>query len=124
MPLDSAQRAVVDLPPDASGVVVGASGSGKTTAIIARVEALLHAGIAPDELLVLTPTRAGATALRDRLAIAVRMATPGPLARSLAAFAYQLVRAHAVAVGDEPPQLLTGPDEDRMLQDLLDGDGT
>jgi len=122
MPLDSAQRAVVDLPPDASGVVVGASGSGKTTAIIARVEALLHAGIAPDELLVLTPTRAGATALRDRLAIAVRMATPGPLARSLAAFAYQLVRAHAVAVGDEPPQLLTGPDEDRMLQDLLDGD--
>ncbi|MFM9598132.1 UvrD-helicase domain-containing protein, partial [Streptomyces scabiei] len=78
-----------------SGVVVGAPGSGKTTAIVERVRALLAAGLDPDEVLVLTPTRSSATALRDRLALAVRVATPGPLARSVAAFAYQLVRAHA-----------------------------
>ncbi|WP_431801261.1 ATP-dependent helicase [Microbacterium sp. bgisy203] len=122
MPLDPAQRAVVDLPADASGVVVGAPGSGKTTAIVERVAALLTAGLDADEVLVLTPTRQGATELRDRLALAVRIATPGPLARSVAAFAYQLVRAHAVHSGLEPPQLLTGPDEDRIVQELLDGD--
>lgn len=122
MPLDSAQRAVVDLPPEASGVVVGSPGSGKTTVIVERVAALLRSGLSPEEVVVLTPTRPGATELRDRLALAVRVATPGPLARSVAAFAYALVRAHAVHAGLESPQLLTGPDEDRILQDLLDGD--
>ena len=91
MPIDPAQRAVVALAPTASGVVVGAPGSGKTTAVVARVRALLEAGLAPDEVLVLTPTRQAATVLRDRLALEVRVATPGPLARSLAAVAYQLV---------------------------------
>ncbi|WP_242088910.1 UvrD-helicase domain-containing protein, partial [Microbacterium lacticum] len=118
MPLDPAQRAVVELAPQASGVVVGTPGSGKTTAVVARVRALLAAGLAPEEVLVLTPTRQAATALRDRLAIAVGVATPGPLARSVAAFAYQLVRAHAVHAGLDQPQLLTGPDEDRIVQDL------
>ena len=122
MPLDPAQRAVVALAPTASGVVVGAPGSGKTTTVVARVRALLEAGLAPDEVLVLTPTRQAATVLRDRLALEVRVATPGPLARSLAAVAYQLVRANAVHAGLPQPQLLTGPDEDRIVQDLLDGD--
>ncbi|PZU49626.1 MAG: ATP-dependent helicase [Microbacterium sp.] len=122
MSLDPAQRTVVALPTGASGVVAGAPGSGKTTVIVDRVVALLEAGCAPDEVLVLTPTRSSATVLRDRLALAVRVATPGPLARSIAAFAYQLVRANAVHAGLEPPQLLTGPDEDRIVQDLLDGD--
>ncbi|MFT4052248.1 MAG: ATP-dependent DNA helicase [Microbacterium sp.] len=122
MLLDPAQRAVALLPASASGVVAGAPGSGKTTTIVARVAALLSAGVAPGEVLVLTPTRQAATGLRDRLGIAVRIATPGPLARSLAAFAYQLVRANAVHTGLEPPLLLTGPDEDGIVQDLLDGD--
>ena len=107
---------------EASGVVVGAPGTGKTTALVARVAALVEAGVDPDALLVLTPSRQTATALRDRLALAVGRATSGPLARSVASFAYQLVRATAVAAGDEPPQLLTGGDEDQLIQDLLDGD--
>lgn len=119
---DSAQRVVIDLPVEASGVVVGAPGSGKTTVIVERVAALIDAGIRPEEVLVLTPTRQAATVLRDRLALRVRVATPGPLARSVAAFAYQLVRGHAVHAGAEPPQLLTGPDEDRIVADLLEGD--
>lgn len=120
--LDAAQRAIVDLPDDASGVVVGAAGAGKTEVVVARVVRLLQGGFAPHEVLVLTPTRQGATELRDRLALAVEVATPGPLARSVAAFAYALVRAAAVRAGAEPPQLLTGPDEDQILQDLLTGD--
>lgn len=119
---DPAQAAVAGLPSTASGVVVGAPGSGKTTTLIARVAALVDGGLDPDSLLVLTPSRQTATALRDRLALAVDRATAGPLARSVASFAYQLVRATEVAAGEEPPQLLTGGDEDQLIQDLLDGD--
>ncbi|SDH07996.1 ATP-dependent helicase [Microbacterium pygmaeum] len=120
--LDDAQRAVALLPVDASGVVVGAPGSGKTATVLARAAELVAAGLDPDSLLVLTPSRQTATALRDRLGLAVGRATSGPLARSIASFAYQIVRASAVAAGDEPPQLLTGGDEDQILQDLLEGD--
>lgn len=119
---DTHQRAVIGLPRETSGVVVGAPGSGKTTTLVARIAALVEAGADPDSLLVLTPSRQSATALRDRLALAVGRATSGPLARSIASFAYQLVRATEVAAGEEPPQLLTGGDEDQLIQDLLDGD--
>lgn len=134
---DAAQRAVIDLPPAASGVVVGAPGSGKTSTAIARVAALLRERdevtgqgvgdgggpvLVPEEIVVLTPSRTSATALRDRLALAVGIPTRGALARSVVAFAYQIVRAHAVHSGAETPQLLTGPDEDQLIADLLDGD--
>ncbi|KRB35711.1 ATP-dependent helicase [Microbacterium sp. Root180] len=120
--LDDSQRAVVALASTASGVVVGAPGTGKTTALVARVAALVDGGLDPDAVLVLTPSRQTATALRDRLAIAVDRATSGPLARSVASFAFQLVRARAVASDAEPPQLLTGGDEDQLIHDLLAGD--
>lgn len=119
---DRAQRIVIDLPSDASGVVVGAPGTGKTAVIVERTAALIARGLAPEQVMVLTPTRPAATALRDRLAIAVDVATTGPLAKSVAAFAYQVVRAALVQADADPPQLLTGPDEDRIVQDLLDGD--
>lgn len=129
MTWDAAQRAVIDLPPTASGVVVGAPGSGKTATAIERVGSLVRGSrdgrggaLSPDEIVVLTPSRASATALRDRLAIAVGVATPGALARSIVAFAYQIVRADAVHRGEPTPQLLTGPDEDQLIADLLAGD--
>ncbi|GAA2012151.1 ATP-dependent helicase [Microbacterium ulmi] len=120
--LDDVQRAVAELPAEASGVVVGAPGTGKTATLVARVAHLVAAGLSTDEVLVLTPTRQTATALRDRLALAVGRATSGSLARSIASFGFQLVRAAEVHAGGEPPQLLTGGDEDQLLQDLLDGD--
>lgn len=120
--LDGAQRAVACLPPSASGVVVGAPGSGKTTTLVGRVAHLATRGVDPDAVLVLTPSRQTATALRDRLALAIGRATSGPPARSVASFAFQLVRGAAGLAGDQPPQLLTGGDEDQLIQDLLDGD--
>ena len=140
--LDAAQSDVVMLPPDASGVVIGGPGTGKTEALVARVARLLAvgdiprdmtrdsgqradasaAGLGVDEVLVLTPTRQTATALRDRLALVGGVATPGPLARSMASFAFQLVRAVAVQGGGEPPRLLTAPDQDRIIAELLAGD--
>lgn len=120
--LDDAQSAAAALPAAASAVVVGAPGSGKTASLVARVRSLVAGGIDPDDLLVLTPTRPSATALRDPLGLAVGRATAGPIARSVASFAYHLVRGAEVHAGGEPPQLLTGRDEDQIIQDLLAGD--
>ncbi|HEX5859169.1 MAG TPA: ATP-dependent DNA helicase [Microbacterium sp.] len=120
--LDAAQRAIVDLPAEASCVVVGAPGTGKTTTLVARVERLLDGCLAPEEVLVLTPSRQSATDLRDVLALAAGTATPGSLARSVASFAFHVVRSAEVHAGAEPPQLLTGADEDQIVQDLLEGD--
>ncbi|NYF17303.1 superfamily I DNA/RNA helicase [Microbacterium sp. AK009] len=120
--LDADQSAVVGLPAEASGVVVGAPGSGKTRAVIERFRRLVDEGSDPDEVLVLTPTRQTATLLRDRLSLAAGRATSGAPARSVPSFAFQIVRAAEVASGGEAPQLLTGGDDDQLLRDLLDGD--
>lgn len=120
---DAGQRAVVDAAVDASGVIIGAPGTGKTQTLIDRVAALLgHHALAPEEVLVLTPNRQAATVLRDRIGVRIGQATPGPLARSLGSFAFQLVRGAMVNAGEEPPALLTGADQDRIIADLLAGD--
>ncbi|MDR6865524.1 superfamily I DNA/RNA helicase [Microbacterium resistens] len=121
MPADSRQRDVITAAVDASGTVIGAPGTGKTHALVERVARLLGEDVAlgVDEVLVLTPSRQAATALRDRLGVRIAVATPGPLARSLGSFAFQLVRGAMVGAGHEPPALLTGADQDRIIADLL-----
>lgn len=135
--LDPAQRRVIDARVDASATVIGAPGTGKTTALTERVVRLLNGrdssvasppdapdapSLTVDEVLVLTPHRRGATALRDVIGARLTAATPGAVARSLGSFAFQVVRAEMVRRGDEPPALLTGADQDRVIADLLAGD--
>ena len=123
MTQDAGQQAVISAPADASGVIIGAPGTGKTQTLIDRVTTLLDdETLAPEELLVLTPNRQAATVLRDRIGVRISQATPGPLARSLGSFAFQIVRGAMVRAGEEPPALLTGADQDRIIADLLAGD--
>ena len=68
---DAGQLAVLALPVEASGTVVGAPGTGKTAVLVERVARLIDAGVAADELVVLTPTRVSATRLRDELGVRV-----------------------------------------------------
>ncbi|WP_435743750.1 ATP-dependent helicase [Microbacterium sp. PMB16] len=120
---DAAQRAVVHVAATASGVIIGAPGTGKTRTLVDRVVHLLDSErMRPEEVLVLTPSRQAATALRDRIGVRIGQATPGPLARSLGSFAFQLVRGATVRAGAEPPALLTGADQDRIIAELLAGD--
>lgn len=117
------QREVLDLPAAASGTVIGASGTGKTSVLVERVGRMLEAGaVEPGEIVVLTPTRTSATRLRDELGVRVEVATPGPLARSVGSLAFQIVRGDAVRRGEAPPQLLTGADQDRIIAEILAGD--
>lgn len=119
---DAAQRGVLALAAQASGVVIGAPGTGKTTTLAQRFGRLMAEGYSADEVLVLTPSRQSAATLRDELALASGVVASGSLARSVASFAFQIVRAAEVHAGGLPPVLLTGGDEDQMLQDLLAGD--
>jgi superfamily I DNA/RNA helicase/RecB family exonuclease len=121
--LDASQRAVLDLAEDASAAVLGAPGTGKTTTIVELIaDRVLNRAWSPDHLVVLTPTRASATRLRDRLALRVGVATNGPLARTVNSLAFEIVGNAARAAGDEAPRLVTGGDQDVDIASLLEGD--
>jgi superfamily I DNA/RNA helicase/RecB family exonuclease len=126
--LDDSQRAVVDLPDDASAAVLGAPGTGKTTTVIELVaDRVLDRGWDPSEVLVLTPMRATATRLRDALSVRLGRATAGPMARSVASFAFEIVTEASRAAGVPAPRLVTGAEQDADIGSLLEGhlvDGT
>ncbi|CAN5177259.1 ATP-dependent DNA helicase [soil metagenome] len=120
--LDASQRAVIDLPDDASAAVLGAPGTGKTTTIVELVaDRVLGRGWDPDSLLVLSSSRVAATRLRDRLALRIGRPTNGPLARTVSSFAFEIVGAAARAAGAEPPRLVTGSELDADIAAILEG---
>lgn len=103
-------------------VLLGAPGTGRTTALVealvARVE---RDGADPASLLVLAPSRRAAAALRDRVSARLWRTTTEPLARTPHAYAWALLRRAAVLSGGDPPRLLSGPEQDQVLADLLRG---
>lgn len=119
--LDPSQRRVLALADDASAIVLGVSGSGKTTTLVELVARRLQAGLEPSRLLVLAGSRQAATSLRDRLAAQAGIVTPGPLARSMPSFAHAVLAAEAIAAGRAAPQLLSGAEQDRIIAAMLAG---
>ena len=105
-----------------SAAVIGAPGTGKTTTLVELVaEVVLTRGYSPSEVLVLVPTRTGATALRDRLALRLGVPTNGPLARTANSVAFQIVRDAVARAGGPAPTLLTGGEQDQIIAELLEG---
>ena len=103
--------------------VVAAPGAGLTRVLVEAHEQLLTThGLAPSDVLVLTPTRAHADQLRDRLSAgtsAVRVGGAG--ARSVQSFAFGLVAADSAVRLGEPLRFLSGADQDAVLASLLEG---
>jgi superfamily I DNA/RNA helicase/RecB family exonuclease len=105
---------------DHSQVIIGAAGSGKTTLLIERATHLVtHAGLHPDQVRLLTPSRTHATGLRDLAAQAIPRATRGPWARSVSSLAFSIVAADHVAQGLPVPTLRSGADIDEDIRGLL-----
>lgn len=102
-------------------LVVGAPGSGKTTLLVDRMLSLVGSGTPVDNLLALTPSRAQASVLRDRLGLALDVTTQGPRARSLAAFAFALVTSAHREQGLVAPDLLSASQIDADIEALLLG---
>jgi superfamily I DNA/RNA helicase/RecB family exonuclease len=121
-PLDAAQQAVLELPDAASAVVIGAPGTGKTTTTVELVaDRVLGRGWSADSVVVLTPSRASATRLRDRLSRRLAVPTNGPLARTANSLAFEIVSNAAKIAGAPVPRLVTGGEQDADLADLLAG---
>ncbi len=121
-PLDSSQAAVLNLPDGQHAAVIGAPGSGKTRTLVELVaDRVLQRGYSPSEVLVLVPTRTGATELRDRLALRLGVPTNGPMARSVNSVAFQLAQGAETRAGRASPTLLTGGEQDQIIAELLEG---
>lgn len=119
--LDEAQRTAVE---HRGGVlrVLGAPGTGKSATAVAVVAARVRAGeLAADQCLLIGPTRVAAAALRDAVTAAVGGTSTTPMARTLASFAFGILRQEAALHGDPAPRLLSGPEQDIILRDLLAG---
>ncbi|MFJ7251258.1 ATP-dependent helicase [Streptomyces sp. NPDC098085] len=118
--LDAAQRAVVDHPGGPLLVLAG-PGTGKTTTLVETVAARVARGTDPARVLVLTFSRKAAVELRDRMAARLGAAR-GPQATTFHSFCYALVRAHQDAgLFAEPMRLLSGPEQDVTVRELLAG---
>ncbi|NWF28117.1 ATP-dependent helicase [Streptomyces sp. PKU-EA00015] len=118
--LDAAQRAVVDHGHGPLLVLAG-PGTGKTTTLVEAVTARIARGADPARLLVLTFSRKAAVELRDRMALRLEGAH-GPQATTFHSFCYALVRAHQDAdLFSEPLRLLSGPEQDLAVRELLAG---
>ncbi|MDQ0959296.1 superfamily I DNA/RNA helicase/RecB family exonuclease [Streptomyces sp. B4I13] len=118
--LDAAQRSVVDHGPGPLLVLAG-PGTGKTTTLVESVAARIARGGDPGRILVLTFSRKAAVELRDRMAR--RMGTArAPQATTFHSYCYALVRAHQDAdLFVEPLRLLSGPEQDVAVRELLAG---
>ncbi|WP_373293164.1 ATP-dependent helicase [Micromonospora sonchi] len=105
-------------------LVLGGPGTGKTRTLVEAVATRIAEGVDPERILVLTFGRRGAAELRHR--IEARIAADGqqvlrePLVRTFPAYAFGLLRRAAAERGEPSPRLLTGPEQDLIIRELLD----
>lgn len=118
--LDAVQQQICAT--DAAALVVhGGPGTGKSTVAVEAVVAAVDRGIAPDRCLLLSPSRVAAAQLRDRVTTRLQRTSTEPLARTHQALGFGILRQHAALHGDPAPRLLSGPEQDVVLRELLAG---
>ncbi|MDQ0751153.1 superfamily I DNA/RNA helicase/RecB family exonuclease [Streptomyces africanus] len=118
--MDAAQRSVVDHTTGPLLVLAG-PGTGKTTTLVESVAERIARGGDPERVLVLTFSRRAAVELRDRMALRSG-AAHAPQATTFHSFCYALVRAHQDSdLFVEPLRLLSGPEQDVSVRELLAG---
>ncbi len=121
--LDPSQRDAVQAGAVGPGavLVLGAPGTGKTTVALETVAAAVEGGTDPGAVLLLAATRRAAGDLRDRLSARLRQAGASPAVRTPAGLAFAVLRARAQARGEPAPTLVSGPEQDLVLAELLAG---
>ncbi|MFV8310302.1 ATP-dependent helicase [Mycobacteroides chelonae] len=107
-------------------VVVGGSGTGKTSLLVDIVAARTAAGASPESILVLTGSTRASVELRSRISAAVferrgTLAIREPMVRTVHSYAFAMLAAHAARQGNPPPRLITAAEQDSIVRDLLCG---
>lgn len=118
--LDEHQREVVDHPGGPLLVLAG-PGTGKTTTLVeAIVDRIEQRGAQPDQVLALTFSRKAADQLDERISARLGRTTGARVSSTFHSFAYALVRRYAPAeLYDSPLRLLSAPEQDVILRELL-----
>ncbi|MGC5048598.1 ATP-dependent helicase [Micrococcus porci] len=109
-------------------LVLGAPGTGRSTVAVEYAARRLEAGLDPESLLVLAPSREAAARLRDALTERLAAAGHGTRAvtpvRTWASYAFDLIRRARVTGPlrglSRPPRLLSGAEQDTVIAELLD----
>lgn len=106
-------------------LVTGAPGTGKTRALIGTAVAHLDAGLDPQSLLIIAPTRMTAASIRDELSRRAEQTFTEPVVRSWSSYAFDLIRRARVEgllpFLERSPRLLSGPEQDTLIGNLLEG---
>lgn len=103
-------------------LVRGAAGTGKTTLALAVVaDKVERDGLSTEDVLLLAPTRRAAAHLRDELSARLRRTVSRPVVRTASSAAFSVLRARAALLGEPAPMLISGPEQDQVLADLLAG---
>jgi superfamily I DNA/RNA helicase len=119
---DAAQRRVVE---HGGGplLVLAGPGTGKTATLVESVAARVEAGADPRSILVLTFSRRAAGELRERITARLGPAGrgSGPGAWTFHAWCLALLRAHDRPAPRGGFRLLSGPEQDARLRELVEG---
>nr|WP_142059396.1 ATP-dependent DNA helicase [Pseudarthrobacter sp. B4EP4b] len=120
------QQAAVDVAQGSGPVLVpGAPGTGKSTVLIeAAVTRVFRDGLDPERILILAPSRLAADSLRDRFTARLDRSLSTTPARTWASYAFDVIRrakAEGVLPLARPPRLLSGPEQDLIIKELLEG---
>lgn len=129
------QEAVASLESGHGAVLVlGGPGTGRSSVLVEAVARRLEAGLDPESVLVLAPTRQAAARLRDALTVRLESTGHGTRAvtpvRTWSSYAFDLIRRARVDGPlrhlARPPRLLSGAEQDTVIAELLEGyaDGT
>lgn len=100
-------------------LVLGGPGTGKSALMIERALSYIEEGIDPNQILLLTFDRERATELNDAIVSQIPKSINGAIVKTIPAFAFGLLRAHAAQNGKKPPTLLSGAEQDFYIRELL-----
>ena len=101
-------------------VINGGPGTGKTTVLIEAALSRITEGQNPDSILLLTFGRERASELRDAIALRTTKTMYEPLARTFHSLAFSIIKMKATE--DPEPILLSGPEQESYIKELLAGD--
>lgn len=127
--LSADQQAVVEQPPGSGPLLVwGAPGTGKSTVLLeSAVRRIEQHNAEPDQILLLAPSRLGAARLRDMLSARLQGTMSSSPVRTWASYAFDLIRRAQVegvlasSAPERPPRLISGPEQDLLIRELLEG---
>ncbi|MBT2586033.1 ATP-dependent DNA helicase [Arthrobacter sp. ISL-95] len=120
------QHAVVSLRQGSGPVLVpGGPGTGKSTVLVeSAVRRVREDGLDPEQILILAPGRLAAAALRDTFTGRLDRSLSTTPARTWASYAFDVIRrakAEGILPLTRPPKLLSGPEQDLIIKELLEG---